>query len=118
MKAFLVLTVAVFLSFPAILAADNKDNKKESDAVATIEAVKTVQISGSVIDNESNEALAGATIYVNGQKYYSDLDGNFNLSNIQPGKHQIRVELISYEISETEVDIQDNQKLAIALSQK
>ena len=41
MKAFLVLTVAVFLSFPAILAADNKDNKKESDAVATIEAVKT-----------------------------------------------------------------------------
>lgn len=55
---------------------------------------------------------------MDGEKVYSDLDGNFTLSNLKPGKHLLKAELISYENSELEVNIFQNSEVTIHLVQK
>ncbi len=77
---------------------------------------KTVQITGFVADNQNNEALAGATISIAGKKLYSDFDGNFS-ADIKPGKHQIKVELISYETIILETEVTKNENISITLPQ-
>ncbi len=79
-------------------------------------AADTVQLTGFIADNHSQEALAGATIYVDGKKLYSDFDGNFS-ADIKPGKHQIKVELISYETIVMETEVNRNENINIALPQ-
>ncbi|MDR1698644.1 MAG: carboxypeptidase-like regulatory domain-containing protein [Prevotellaceae bacterium] len=76
---------------------------------------KTVQLTGFVAD-KNNEALAGATISIDGKKLYSDFDGNFS-ADIKPGKHQIKVELISYETIVLETEVKQNENISIALPQ-
>lgn len=119
MKSLLVLFASVLVSFSAFADKNNNENKvKEAEAVTAAGNVNSMQIHGSVIDKNNSETLAGATVFINGKKYYSDLDGNFTLTDIQPGKHTIRVELISYEPSQMEIDLANNRKLNIVLSQK
>ena len=122
MKTFIVLIASALISVSAFATTDksSKKSNKETEvvAVSSENSTASVQLFGSIIDNENNETLAGATLYVNGSKYYSDLDGNFVLPNLTPGKHQIRVELISYKTSEVEIDVQANKKMDIHLVQK
>lgn len=122
MKTFIVLIASALISVSAFATTDKscKKSNKETEvvAVSSENSAASVQLIGSIIDNENNETLAGATLYVNGSKYYSDLDGNFVLPNLTPGKHQIRVELISYKTSEVEIDVQANKKMDIHLVQK
>ena len=79
--------------------------------------VKTVQLTGSVVDDKNKETLAGATIYVDGKKYYSNLDGDFSISDMKPGKYQIKVEFISYKPVVVEVDVNKNERININLPQ-
>jgi hypothetical protein len=67
-------------------------------------------VSGKVIDKNTGESLAGATVIIdNGAiKTYTDLEGNFNISNLSPGKHNIKVVYISYQI----VELNDIQTIA------
>ena len=119
MKAILVLIATVLLSV-SVYAEDNKNDKnvKSTTATEAIQKVNTLDISGSVVDNKSNESLAGAAIFIDGNKYYSDLDGNFSVSDLKPGKHTVRVELISYRPSEMQVDLQKDRKMNIGLVQE
>ncbi len=94
-----ILTIAAFLLFTASVFAN------------------TVQLSGFVIDKENNEELAGASISVDGKKYYSDLDGNFSIDNLTPGKCQIKVELISYQPVTLEIDVSKDESININLQQ-
>lgn len=119
MKTIFVLIAAVLLSV-SVYAKDNK-NEKDVKSIATTEAVQkvnVVDISGSVIDNKSKELLAGAAIFIGGDKFYSDLDGNFTVSDLKPGKHTVRVELISYQPSEMEIEVLQDQKINIVLVQE
>lgn len=119
MKTILVLVAAVLLSV-SVYAKDNK-NDKEIKGAATTETVQQaswIDITGSVIDNKSNESLAGAAIFIDGNKCYSDLEGNFSISDLRPGKHNVRVELISYQPSEMEIDVRKDQKIHIGLVQE
>ncbi|MDO5663945.1 MAG: carboxypeptidase-like regulatory domain-containing protein [Bacteroidia bacterium] len=119
MKTIFVLITAALLSV-SVYAKDNKNEKdvKGTAAIETVQKVNVVGITGSIIDNKSKELLAGAAIFINGNKYYSDLDGNFAISDIKPGKHKVRVELISYQPSEMEIDVRKDQKLSIGLVQE
>lgn len=58
-------------------------------------------ISGKVVDNQTGESLAGVAVTVEGTeiKAYTDLDGNFTITNIDPGKYNLIVSLISYKNS-------------------
>lgn len=115
----LILTILATIAFSAsVFAADN--NKKTTEKVAPkVEKITQIeQVSGAVIDMNTNEALAGAAIYIDGNKIYSDLDGNFTLQNVKVGVHKIKVELISYETAEMEINLQNNEPINIPLVQK
>jgi len=102
MKKILILAAAMLLSVSAFASPCNNNNK-------------TVQLTGFVADN-NNEALAGASIYVDGKRLYSDFDGNFS-ADIKPGTYQIRVELISYEPIVVEAEVTQDENLNISLLQ-
>jgi hypothetical protein len=119
MKLILTLIAAIVLSVSVY--AGNENNKKNvnaSKAEVITEATAQVQLIGSVIDEKNNESLAGASILVDGVKHYSDLDGNFILKNLVPGKHQIVVELISYEPKSIDITVQNDTKINVGLVQK
>lgn len=72
---------------------------------------------GNVLDMLSNETLAGATISANGQKVYSDLDGNFKLDNMCSGICTLKISLISYEELTIQVDLRSTSTVKIKLEQ-
>lgn len=118
MKTLLTLVAVLLLSFSVKAENENIIEKVKTDAVSTTENVTTVLLTGNVIDKENEETLAGATIYIDGEKLYTDLDGNFSLDDLKPGKHLLKAELISYETAEMEVNISQNSNLKIQLVQK
>ncbi|HBZ67539.1 MAG TPA: hypothetical protein DEO70_11945 [Bacteroidales bacterium] len=81
--------------------ADNEGQtiaeKATSPEVATIART----ITGKVYDLSTGEVLAGAEVIIEGTevKTYSDLDGNFTITALQPGKYNIICSLISYNKS-------------------
>lgn len=87
---------------------------------ATTEAQTVVSntISGKVLDKETNEALAGVAVLVNGQKVYTDLDGNFTVSNLCGTNCELSVNMISYEPQTLTVDLAQNKTLAVVLKQR
>lgn len=118
MKIILVLIAAVLLSLNAS-ADDNKEHKTtRKNATEVAYSLQTVDVKGSIIDKNSHESLAGAAIFINGTKYYSDLEGNFAISNLKPGKHTLRVELISYRPAELEIYVKKGQTISISLVQE
>lgn len=77
--------------------ADNGDlnPKKANDATKSI-------VSGKVIDVITGESIAGACISIEGTdiKVYTDLDGNYIISDVAPGTYTINVSMISYKSKE------------------
>ncbi len=108
MRTILILAASMLLSVSAAFANVEMNNDK---------AIETIRLSGSITDDKNKEALAGATVYVDGKKYYSDLDGNFSIADIKPGKYQIKVEFISYKSVTFEIDVNKDEKININLLQ-
>lgn len=119
MKSILAITVFMLLSVSAFAETKIKGENKitETESVSVIENVNAVQLTGSIMDDRNKETLVGATVYVDGKKCYSDLDGNFSVSDITPGKHQIKVEFISYTSAVVEIDTENKEKIDIYLHQ-
>jgi len=107
MNAKSILIFASFLLLSVSAFANTEKNSEKN--------VETVQLTGSVVDDKNKEALAGATILVDGKKYYSNLDGDFSIPDMKPGKYQIKVEFISYKPVVMEVDVNKNEKININL---
>lgn len=80
--------------------------------------VSSKVVKGIVYDKSTNESLAGAVITANGQKVYSDLDGNFKIDNLCDGKCQLKISLISYKDEIIELDTRENSSIKIKLSQR
>lgn len=118
MKTILVLFAAVLLSVSSYANDKKTDKNVKSNAIETVEKVQAVDVTGFILDSESKESLAGAAITVDGNKYYSDLDGNYIISNLKPGKYTVKVELISYQPVEKEITVQKNEALNISLVQE
>lgn len=118
MRILLVLIAAVLISINAS-ADDNKEDKtSKTNTTEIAHSIQTVDVKGSVIDKNSKEHLAGAAIFIDGAKYYSDLEGNFAISNLRPGKYTLRVELISYQPAVLEVNLKKGQNINISLIQE
>lgn len=56
-------------------------------------------INGKVVDQKTGETLIGATVLLEGttKGAITDFDGNYMLTNIQPGKYNIICQFVSYE---------------------
>ncbi len=75
MKKTLLLSILSVLFLSMNVSATPKPEPKAEMQI------QTTVLRGMINDILTNESLAGATITANGQKVYSDLDGNFAISN-------------------------------------
>ncbi len=56
-------------------------------------------VTGKIVDIHSGESVAGAciTILETNTKVYTDLDGNYVISNLNAGSYTLQVNMISYK---------------------
>lgn len=116
MKKIALLFALTFIVFCSLNATNN--NEKENSPKASTENTSAVyQLSGTVYDPNGNEVLPGASITVDGKKYYSDLSGNFNIPQLARGKYIISVNFISYQSQTMEIDLKKDEDMRIAIKQ-
>jgi hypothetical protein len=89
-------------------------------ALTKLAISQTSSVKGKVIDEKTAETLPGAVIQIEGSTtgVNTDLDGNFLLSNIQPGTYTILCKLISYNtkvIKEVKVESGESTFLTISM---
>ena len=72
--------------------------KKDKEAVELNVSATTV-LSGSVIDQTTNEALVGVKIELEGTSkvVYTDFDGNYTFENVKPGTYNLTATYVSYD---------------------
>ena len=112
-KVFILTIIALFI------VTINASAVKSPTPEPKVETqVQRPVLKGIILDNQTKETLAGAVIIANGQKVYSDLDGNFALPNICDDKCQIKISMISYEDQTIVVDLKNENALQIKLQQR
>lgn len=109
---FIILPVIVlFLIAFALNSQAENGNENHVD--------ETISYSGKVVDQQTGEALAGVKLSLeNGQEtIYSDLDGNFQITDLKAGKYKIKTSFISYEDQEVILNTREDktQEMKIAL---
>jgi hypothetical protein len=105
--AFCSLMTVTVMAEPSVVSSKNTDNQENTS--------KT--ISGTITDQKSNEALAGATISYDGKKTYSDLEGNFSIPRNEVKSGKISISLISYQNSSVEIAA-SAEKLSVSMKQQ
>ncbi len=88
----------------------------QTETQSTQAAVSSV--SGKVIDKETKEGLAGVAVEANGQKVYTDFDGNFTISNLCGSNCEVNVSMISYETQTIAVNPSNSKTLDVSLRQR
>lgn len=104
----LLFTVLLIVSFVVSFAAE-KENKSD----VKVEANQVV-LTGSVVDQSTQEALVGVKVVLEGtdQVAYTDFDGNYSFKNLAPGKYNLSASYISYQKSSVEnvkISLNSNQ---------
>lgn len=100
-------TLALILAVSGLYAGD-KGSK----------APKMVTLTGKVLDQSNQEAIAGALVKIDGieKEVYTDLEGNFTITGIIPDTYKVKISMISYNELEKEVEIdQKVEKMEIEL---
>ena len=113
MKKVVFLSIIALMVSSINLSASPTPEPKPETQVQTSKVIH-----GMVFDNLTNETLAGAVITANNQKVYTDLDGNFSISNLCEGKCQLKISLISYKDQIIELDLHNSQTVQIKLQQR
>ena len=115
MKKIALLVIIVSGLCLSLNAENGEGNKPETKEV---EAAAAYSLKGNVYDILEAEALSGATIIVDGKKYYSDLAGNFSIPALSKGKHKVTVDFVSYQMQEIEVDLSKDKEIKIEMKQQ
>lgn len=120
MKNTILAFLFAFGIFAVPTMAENENNVAEKPKSAAEAPVATTLVQGRVSDMVTGESLAGAEVSIEGTniKAFTDLDGNFVIEGVKPGKYNIICSLISYNKSLVEnlnVAGTTNHKCEIAL---
>lgn len=115
-KIYLVLVVVLAFIIPVM--ADNGNEKKSVKEESENVVAATYSLQGTVYDPACKETISGATITIEGKKYYSDLSGNFIVPVLDKSKYTVSVDFVSYRNETFEVDLSKTQNLEIRLSQQ
>jgi len=69
-----------------------------------------LEISGSVHDAESGDAIEGAQVMLNddGESAVTNEYGEFLFSNVEPGLHTLRVDAEGYNATSRQVEVEDD----------
>jgi uncharacterized surface anchored protein len=99
--------------FSIVFAVTVFANEKEGKTAENTGKAANVALSGTVLDSDSGELLAGVevTLEGTGSKTYTDFDGQFSFKKLQPGEYKLITNYISYKkCSETlKVDAGKNE---------
>jgi len=113
------MKMVLFISLVSIMFSFSISAKKNQIVETKVETIDQTRIvKGFVFDKLTKETLAGAVITANGKKIYTDLDGNFALSNLCGDKCQLKVSLISYVDKTIEIDTDKLEPIQIQLQQR
>ncbi len=106
---------AICVSSVTWATAKNENSKKETAEAAP---AKTYTITGRILDKDTNEPLAGVLLKVcgSGKSIYTDLDGNYTITEVVPGQCEVKVELISYETKVVKLTPVNNMSLNLTMS--
>lgn len=119
MKKMMLTLPALFLMLAFAQAEPKPAVQVPSAAVAAASAVSpsaSKTIKGRVLDQGTSETLAGVSVECNGQKTYTDLDGNFSL-NVGVNS-SVEVSLISYEKQTLQIQQVSEEGVLIKLKQR
>jgi hypothetical protein len=105
MKKYNVIFLLLIIFGGSVLGSNDGDNSAEP-------VVKNVVLKGRVVDFKTGEALTGVEVSISGTEIvsYTDLDGNFEIKEMQPGTYSIIASLISYKNSLIENFEADNSE--------
>jgi hypothetical protein len=112
MKKTILMTIILLVSFAGFVFAGNGNENPEAPAKVTLQ--------GRVIDQSTQEELAGVTILVEGTgiKAYSDIEGNFKIEGMTPGTYSLNVSYISYKDKcLKDIQVSASESLDIAIQQ-
>ncbi|HET9052998.1 MAG TPA: TonB-dependent receptor, partial [Cyclobacteriaceae bacterium] len=76
---------------------------------------QTGNITGKVIDPETNEPLIGVTVLVEGTSKgeITGLDGSFTITNVPVGTQTLRIKYVGYEETTVEAVVADGQTISV-----
>jgi hypothetical protein len=82
-------------------------NNRIEEVKGTESPALTTKLSGKVLDKITGESLAGVKITINNseESVYTDFDGNFEITNIRPGKTEIVASYISYQETTETIEV-------------
>lgn len=77
--------------------------------------VLTTNVSGTVIDKNTGETLAGVKIILDelNETAYTNFEGNFEFKNVKKANYTLNTELISYKNKSVKVDLQKSNDVKI-----
>lgn len=88
MKNLITVFLILILSIPAFAGAPGDD---------------VMFVSGTVVDKQTNESLAGVEVRIKGTSIvtYTDFNGNFFFSDLPTGTYELSFRYITYESTKT-----------------
>lgn len=114
MKRIVLLSLVSLHLIVFQLSAEPKSTANSTSVVS----IENYAVKGIVLDKLTKETLAGAVITANNQKVYTDLDGNFSISNLCGIKCELKISMISYEDQIIDIDTNNIKNLEIKLQQR
>jgi hypothetical protein len=111
----IILTLAVITLSVSVFAESKASPEVKKVEASSIKNMNDAYIHGIVTDKNSKESLAGVAVECEGQKTYTDLEGNFTLR--KPLKStEVVLSMISYEVQK--IKIENDTELSIQLRQR
>jgi protocatechuate 3,4-dioxygenase beta subunit len=75
----------------------------------------TAQVSGRVLDERSAQPIAGASVTTRGNGVVTDREGNFTITGISPGNHQVTISRSGYAAQNRAVALRAGQNLRLII---
>lgn len=116
MKKVILLIFTALILVGNVWANIDKGNESAKEQIAGTKA--SYSLKGTVYDPICNETVSGASITVDGEKYYSDFSGNFEIPALTKGKHTLSVDFISYQSRVMIIDLNKSEELKIEIKQQ
>lgn len=78
----------------------------------------TIELTGQVIDGQTNEGLSGVAVKLDGfnEIAYTDFDGNYRFDNLYPGKYDISISYPTYQDKKlTKIKVRGGEKKSLTI---
>ncbi len=102
-----------------VLGTAMADKTSDKEAIE-FRTSSTTALSGTVVDEATNEALVGVKVELAGtdKVAYTDFDGNYAFENLEPGTYTVKASYVSYKETSIEKLTLYNPKNQVLISLK